>query len=662
MKKNDNIPKNGEERKGFWKVGYLENQDYPRRVFELTRKPVDVESLDETIDNLISEGKQSYYDTDFNPTKESDAVYVFFPTGQKAFYRNKDIFGGFHRVDPKDRWKGVYLEQDLEILKTVLENQRRRSALEDYTYIYDYNHIARVCNEEFPEAKTVEDWANYIGEVFTKCSTNNEIYSFSIGSFFPAETLSENGEKMYFWMEKNDKYQAKQKGFGLNLISEQQLLEKWCNIQHKYTLGRLVFPTWESMEHFVAEVAQTAMPENWDRLDTGTGETQFGYPVLKSYLEYTLIRLRYLDKTQPGYILRENGKVYYNTGLLNKFFRQILVGASLKTIKQSVPGIGEYEFEFFHDPYLIVSGHDTKFPTENGLHDFPKLANYFEKKEDVLYDASLEIMLNDEHIFEDGLAEGRIPMFRDEYEKCKDDPDELKSLHIRVQSRVQTAIQRARLLAERNHKLALPQFWKEKSEVQFLLPLYMEETEYTGRPQCALALRRSKSGRYYEGATILSLDMAYSNARLIARPDVTWLNRGEVDELSSCNFKKMAAGTPVLERELVPCTPLPELLPVIIAEEPEKKPEKQSEPKQEKEKEIETRPVPENIGKEAMLTNIVSRPSGKGLKGDLLGSSGTVARSLLKHPVPHYTKGTLKVKIVEINPQGNQYILEPIEK
>ncbi|NLT48515.1 MAG: DUF3825 domain-containing protein, partial [Clostridiales bacterium] len=34
---------------------------------------------------------------------------------------------------------------------------------------------------------------------------------------------------------------------------------------------------------------------------------------------------------------------------------------------------------------------------------------------------------------------------------------------------------------------------------------------------------------YYRGATILTLDMAYNNARLIAKPDVFWL----VDNVNS---------------------------------------------------------------------------------------------------------------------------------
>ena len=44
--------------------------------------------------------------------------------------------------------------------------------------------------------------------------------------------------------------------------------------------------------------------------------------------------------------------------------------------------------------------------------------------------------------------------------------------------------------------------------------------------QCVLALSLDTKGKnyYYRGETVLTLDMAYNNARLLAKPDVFWLN------------------------------------------------------------------------------------------------------------------------------------------
>ena len=103
-----------------------------------------------------------------------------------------------------------------------------------------------------------------------------------------------------------------------------------------------------------------------------------------------------------------------------------------------------------------------------------------------------------------------------------------------------SAIERARLLAERNYKLAIPQYWMDTNEIQYLLPIYLGEREENGRPECALALRLVQTGRapYYRGATILTLDMAYNNARLLAKPDVFWLDTETRPEPHPSNISK----------------------------------------------------------------------------------------------------------------------------
>ena len=47
------------------------------------------------------------------------------------------------------------------------------------------------------------------------------------------------------------------------------------------------------------------------------------------------------------------------------------------------------------------------------------------------------------------------------------------------------------------------------------------------KPECALVCSRVGTGKdgYYRGETILTLGMAYNNARLIAKPDVSWLDQ-----------------------------------------------------------------------------------------------------------------------------------------
>jgi hypothetical protein len=77
---------------------------------------------------------------------------------------------------------------------------------------------------------------------------------------------------------------------------------------------------------------------------------------------------------------------------------------------------------------------------------------------------------------------------------------------------------------EQNYKTAIPQFhWgsrdeKEPGKLQLLLPLCLEDV---GRADLALSI--DKMHGVYRATTVLTLDMAYNNARLIARPDKEWL-------------------------------------------------------------------------------------------------------------------------------------------
>ena len=45
----------------------------------------------------------------------------------------------------------------------------------------------------------------------------------------------------------------------------------------------------------------------------------------------------------------------------------------------------------------------------------------------------------------------------------------------------------------------------------------------TSPSQVDLALTVSREGDVYLASTVLTLDMAYNNARLVARPDSDWL-------------------------------------------------------------------------------------------------------------------------------------------
>ncbi|MDC9721889.1 MAG: DUF3825 domain-containing protein, partial [Urechidicola sp.] len=82
------------------------------------------------------------------------------------------------------------------------------------------------------------------------------------------------------------------------------------------------------------------------------------------------------------------------------------------------------------------------------------------------------------------------------------------------------AIQSLRSRIRRNYKIAIPHWYEGK--IQLLLPLILTNDE--GIADLALVVDRNDSRKLYKGKTILSMDMAYVDARLITKPADEWLN------------------------------------------------------------------------------------------------------------------------------------------
>lgn len=70
-----------------------------------------------------------------------------------------------------------------------------------------------------------------------------------------------------------------------------------------------------------------------------------------------------------------------------------------------------------------------------------------------------------------------------------------------------------------DYKLAVPSWHAKDKCVALMLPLGVKQRE----PNVALAVAWDAEQGYYNGLNLLTLEMAYNNARLIARPEARWL-------------------------------------------------------------------------------------------------------------------------------------------
>lgn len=100
-------------------------------------------------------------------------------------------------------------------------------------------------------------------------------------------------------------------------------------------------------------------------------------------------------------------------------------------------------------------------------------------------------------------------------EKIAGDSRILKRLKNRFEDAVELAIKRV----EWNYKTAIPMYFPTRNTMSLLLPLALVDEE---KIDLALVVERHPSGSY-QGQTVLPLDLAYSNSRLVTRPDSDWL-------------------------------------------------------------------------------------------------------------------------------------------
>lgn len=231
-------------------------------------------------------------------------------------------------------------------------------------------------------------------------------------------------------------------------------------------------------------LAKLAEPEDWDYKHSPATNR---HPVLKNYFAYTYKRLAEEKK-----VAITSGEDYccWNTGLITSAQEPIFALFN----KNKLPGKAYY----WHFWKFARRGERelNRFPT------LPEMAHYFDDPSVLVFDARKELRLNVEHVVADNLT--RFPS-----ELQKMNPFGLQNL---VKGAIDSSVQRVK----RNYKTAIPQFYQ--GAVQLLLPLSL-----TDPSRADLALVVEKFADFYRAATCLTLDMAYNNARQLARPDRDWL-------------------------------------------------------------------------------------------------------------------------------------------
>lgn len=228
----------------------------------------------------------------------------------------------------------------------------------------------------------------------------------------------------------------------------------------------------------ISDLADLALPETW----TLQEDDENG--VLKRYLSRTFERLQEENK-----IITTNKFCVFNTGLYTSHYEEIFVVAE----KSSPNSQKEWTFKEFCSEYRLDM---------TDLTALPQRADYFSDPSLLLLNWHSPVRVQYGHILDDERNKNRLPLL------IKESKIPLKIFTGVIDTSIKKVIS--------NYKLAVPQYYG--GQIQLLIPLYFEDDS---RPELALTVTR-KNG-YYQGHTCLTLDMAYNNARLIAKPESNWL-------------------------------------------------------------------------------------------------------------------------------------------
>lgn len=289
------------------------------------------------------------------------------------------------------------------------------------------------------------------------------------------------------------------------------LLTQWANINQKSAIETL---------------KNMALSERW----TYSIENEnYPSPILAKYLKWTFVKLMRENK-----ILYSNEYAAFNTGLVDKFYKPIY----------AVFDKNKYNKQPWHFIDFCVAGSSTiaaRRLTEN-FSQLPERASYIQNYDDVIYDTSLPVDVNWEHIILENIERMPIELLRQVCLGTFDvlDPSQLsecdKSHYYKelrnvleanpmrlsiISSMMSMAVETAKQRVAWNYKTAIPVYYPTDDSVHLILPLALNINE-PDEISIALVMTQTPSGRY-RAVTIFTLDMAYSNARLVTKPSSDWL-------------------------------------------------------------------------------------------------------------------------------------------
>ncbi len=245
------------------------------------------------------------------------------------------------------------------------------------------------------------------------------------------------------------------------------------------------------------ELKNMALPEGWRFKKPSVEIKNQDTPILERYIN-TIFRKQAIDYNSETdrykatqYFHIENEYACFHTGLYTPRYKAIYAYFSRN---KNPASMREWYFRGFCDELS---------PWLKYIEPLPERPIYHMAQKGVNFNPEWTIRVNVEHILGDAENLERIPA---KIRKSKNLPLLLE-----------TAVELARRKAVIEPGLISAQGYMGK--VQYLLPIYLTKMD---KPDLAMTL--TVMDGYYLGNTCLTLEMAYLNARAIAKPTAPWLS------------------------------------------------------------------------------------------------------------------------------------------
>lgn len=247
----------------------------------------------------------------------------------------------------------------------------------------------------------------------------------------------------------------------------------------------------ESWEAPYERLSRMAKNEDWNFHRSEFRRANQSFPILIGLLNYTFLRLQYQNKIVYS---QDRNRACFNTGLQTPNEKDIFA-SFYRNQHAEEKGQPDWTLYGFFDSY---SDKLTEY------HPLPDIATYIEDATDLVFDTNYEIEVNYDHLFDDN--QDRLP-------------EVIRNNRTLAISAIQGSIELLKEKILRNYKIAIPHWYK--GEIQILLPLNITSEN---EADLALVAAKDKEAQLYRIKTVLTMDMAYLDARLITRPDREWLN------------------------------------------------------------------------------------------------------------------------------------------